>query len=173
MREHVLGLEIVLPDGRVVRTGGRTRRSSAGYDLTRLFAGSEGTLGIITELTLRLHPIPQATATAVARFASITDAVNVVIQTVQPGIPVARIEFLDTVSIDAVNRFDGLDHEVAPTLFLEFQGLPKAVTTYADELRELVSAAGGTFHSAVSPEQRAELWHARHRAYCSTPPASR
>ena len=117
MRENVLSLQVVLPDGRVIRTAKRARKSAAGYDLTRLFVGSEGTLGIITELTLRLHGIPEAISAAVCPFPSIEAAVNTVILTIQSGVPVARIEFLDKVMIDAVNRYAKTDHRVAPTLF--------------------------------------------------------
>jgi D-lactate dehydrogenase (cytochrome) len=122
MRENVLSLTVVLPDGQVIRTSRRARKSAAGYDLTRLFVGSEGTLGIITEVTIRLYGIPEAMSAAVVGFPDIASAVDAVILTIQSGIPVARIELLDEVQMDAVNRYSKLDYEVRPTLFLEFHG---------------------------------------------------
>ena len=122
MRENVRGLTVVLADGRVIKTGGRARKSSAGYDLTRLFVGSEGTLGIISEITVRLHPLPEAVAAAVCGFPNIDAAVRTVIATIQLGVPVARIELLDEIQMDAINRFAKLDYPVLPTLFFEFHG---------------------------------------------------
>ena len=122
MRENVLALTVVLADGRIIRTSRRARKSAAGYDLTRLFVGSEGTLGIITEVTLRLYGIPEAMAAAVCSFESIEGAVNTVIQTIQLGIPVARIELLDDVQMDSVNKFSKLSYPVKDTLFIEFHG---------------------------------------------------
>ena len=122
MRENVRGLTVVLADGRVIKTGGRARKSSAGYDLTRLFVGSEGTLGIISEITVRLQPLPEAVAAAVCSFPTIDAAVKTVIATIQLGVPVARIELLDEVQMDAINRFSKLDYPVLPTLFFEFHG---------------------------------------------------
>src|SRR5712672_1955109 len=122
MRENVLALTVVLADGRIIRTSRRARKSAAGYDLTRLFVGSEGTLGIITEVTLRLYGIPEAMAAAVCSFESIEGAVNTVIQTIQLGIPVARIELLDDVQMDSVNKFSNLSDPVKDTLFVEFHG---------------------------------------------------
>lgn len=165
MPHNVLGLTVVLADGRIIHTGGRARKSSAGYDLTRLFVGSEGTLGIITEVTLRLYPIPEAIAAATCTFASIDDAVNVVIQAIQLGLPVARMELLDEPAIDAVNSFDDMDLRVAPTLFFEFHGISRAVDACADEVRALVEDVGGSFAWATEAEDRSRLWHARHRAY--------
>jgi D-lactate dehydrogenase (cytochrome) len=122
MRENVLALRVVTPTGEVIATGRRTKKSSTGYDLTRLLVGAEGTLGVITEVTVRLYPIPEKIASAVCRFETVRGAVQTVVQTLQSGIPVARIEFLDEVAIEAANRHAHLDLVVAPTLFLEFHG---------------------------------------------------
>src|SRR5688572_7416207 len=167
MREAVLGLTVVLADARVIHTGGRARKSSSGYDLTRLFVGSEGTLGVITEITLRLHGRPEAVASATCAFEDIEQAVQTVITTIQLGIPVARIELLDDVQIDAVNRFSKTSYPVKPTLFFEFHGLTDLdVTEQAKAVGELAEQHGGTgFARAVSPEARAALWQARHDAY--------
>jgi D-lactate dehydrogenase (cytochrome) len=165
MPHNVLGLTVVMADGRIVRTGGRARKTSAGYDLTRLFVGSEGTLGIITEVTLRLYPIPESVAAATCTFASIDDAVNVVIEAIQLALPVARMELLDEPAIEAVNAFDDMTLAVAPTLFFEFHGIRGAVDACADEVRRLVDEVGGTFEWATEAEDRSRLWHARHRAY--------
>ena len=167
MRDAVLGLTVVLADGRIIKTGGRARKSSSGYDLTKLFVGSEGTLGVITELTLRLHGRPEALAAATCHFESIEQAVRTVITTIQLGIPVARIELLDEVQIDAVNKFSKLSYPVFPTLFFEFHGLSERdVTEQAEAVGELAAENGGRgFARALTPEARAALWQARHDAY--------
>jgi D-lactate dehydrogenase (cytochrome) len=166
MRENVLGLTVVLADGRVIRTGGRARKSAAGYDLTRLFVGSEGTLGVITEVTVRLYGLPEAISAAVCPFPTIEDAVNAVILIIQSGIPVARIELLDEVQMDAVNRHSKLDYAVAPTLFLEFHGTDRAVVEQAEQAKAIAAEyGGGNFRWATRPEERNRLWQARHDAY--------
>jgi D-lactate dehydrogenase (cytochrome) len=166
IRENVLGLTVVLADGRVVRTGGRARKSSAGYDLTRLFVGSEGTLGVITEVTLRLQALPDAVSAAVAAFASLEEAVDTVIAAIQLGIPVARCELLDEASIGALNRVNGLDLPVAPTVFFEFHGpTERAVAEQAELVQELAADRGGRgFRWATGLEERQRLWKARHEA---------
>jgi D-lactate dehydrogenase (cytochrome) len=165
MRENVLGLTVVLPDGRIIRTGGRARKSSAGYDLTRLFVGSEGTLGIITEITLRLYGIPEAIAAAVCSFQDIAGAVDTVIATIQSGIPVARIELLDEVQIDAINRYSKLAYPALPTLLLEFHGTAAGVAEQAERVQALAAEnGGGNFAWATRPEERSKLWQARHDA---------
>lgn len=166
MRENVLGLTVVLADGSVIKTGGRSRKSAAGYDLTRLMVGSEGTLGIVTEVTLKLHGIPEATAAAVVNFQSIDQAVETVIQVIQLGVPVARIELMDDVSVDAVNRYSDLGLSVAPTLFLEFHGSIAGVQEQAEMVEALTSEnGGGAFEWSDKAEDRSKLWQARHNAY--------
>ncbi len=166
MRENVLSLTVVLADGRVIRTGGRARKSSAGYDLTRLFVGSEGTLGIITEVTLRLQGIPEAVVAAVCPFRTLKDAVATVIETIQLGIPVARIELLDEVQMRAINNYSKLDHQETPTLFFEFHGTEAWVAEQADLVKEIASGHGGAdFQWARGHEDRDRLWNARHTAY--------
>lgn len=166
MRDNVLSLEVVLADGRVIRTGGRARKSSAGYDLTRLFVGSEGTLGIITELTLRLHGIPEATSAAVCPFPSLESAVNTVILTIQSGIPVARVELMDDAMVEAVNRYSKTSHKVAPTLFFEFHGSAEAVREQAEKVQAIAAEFGADgFQWATAAEDRSRLWAARHSAY--------
>jgi D-lactate dehydrogenase (cytochrome) len=167
MRDAVLGLTVVTADGRAIRTGSRARKSSAGYDLTRLFVGAEGTLGIITELTLRLHGRPEAIAAATCWFDSIDDAVTSVIAIIQLGIPVARVELLDEVQVDAVNRHSRTSYPVAPVLFFEFHGLSAAnVAEHAAEVSAIVEAHNGhDFSRADSPEARAAMWQARHDAF--------
>ena len=166
MRENVLGLTVVLADGRVITTGGRSRKSAAGYDLTRLLVGSEGTLGIITEVQLRLYGVPEAMSAAVCSFPTLEGAVNSVMLTIQSGVPVARIELLDEVMMDGVNKYSGLDYPVLPTLFFEFHGSERGVEEQAETVREIVADFdGGNFEWATRSEDRNRLWQARHNAY--------
>jgi D-lactate dehydrogenase (cytochrome) len=165
MRENVLSLTVVLADGRVIRTRRRARKSSAGYDLTRLFVGSEGTLGVITELTLRIYGTPEAMSAAVCSFPTVEAAVQTVIRTIQLGIPIARAELLDAVAVDAVNRHSGLDHPVGPTLFLEFHGSSAGVREQAEAVAEIgAEHAAGETRTATLAEDRNRLWRARHEA---------
>ncbi len=169
MRENVLALAVVLADGRVIRTSRRARKSSAGYDLTRLFVGSEGTLGVITEVTLRLYGVPEAVSAAVCAFPTIDDAVKTVILTIQSGVPVARIELLDALTMEAVNAYSKLDYRVAPTLFFEFHGSEASVAEQAETVQALAGdLGGGDFQWAVQTEDRNRLWQARHDAYYAT-----
>ncbi len=166
MRENVLGLSVVLADGRVIRTGGRARKSAAGYDLTRLFVGSEGTLGVITEVQLRLYGIPEAISSAVCSFPTLEGAVKTVTQTIQLGIPVARIELLDEVQMDAINRYSDLNYPVQPTLFFEFHGSDNGVREQVELVGEIAAEFGGSdFQWATRQEDRNKLWQARHDAY--------
>jgi len=167
MRENVLGLKLVLADGRVVTTGTRARKSSAGYDLTRLFVGSEGTLGVITEVTLRLHPIPEAVSAAVCSFDSLRGAIDTVITTIQLGVPVARIELLDDVHMDAINRYSKTTYPVAPTLLFEFHGdSERHVAEQAEAVQAVALERGGRgFEWATRLEDRERLWQARHNAH--------
>ena len=167
MRENVLGLTVVLADGRVIKTGTRARKSAAGYDLTRLFVGSEGTLGIITEVMLRLHPVPEAVSAAVCSFDTMQGAVDTVIATIQLGIPVARIELLDDVQMDAINRYSKMTYPVAPTLLFEFHGDSEAhVSRQAETVQALAADRGGhRFEWATRLEDRERLWQARHNAH--------
>jgi D-lactate dehydrogenase (cytochrome) len=166
MRENVLALTVVLPDGRVIRTSRRPRKSAAGYDLTRLFVGSEGTLGVITDVTVRLYGIPEAISAAVCAFPTIADAVNTVILTIQSGIPVARIELLDEPQMEAINKYSKLDHKVAPTLFFEFHGTTAGVAEQVELVKDIAAEHGGDdFRWAASQEERSKLWQARHDAY--------
>lgn len=166
MRENVLSMQVVLADGSVISTGTRARKTSAGYDLTHLFIGSEGTLGIITELTLRLRPIPEAISAAICSFQSTHDAVATAISIVQSGVPVARCELLDATSMRAVNEHAQLEHAEAPTLFFEFHGSPAGVEEDARYVSELAHEhGGGDFAWAVLAEDRNRLWRARHNAY--------
>ena len=170
MRDNVLGLTAVLADGAVIRTGGRARKSAAGYDLTRLLVGSEGTLGVITEIRLRLHGIPEAMSSAVCPFATIEDAVNTVIVTIQSGVPVARIELLDELTMDACIRHSKLEgYQAAPTLFFEFHGSEAHVAEQAETVRAIARDLGGAeFQWTARPEERSRLWQARHDAFWAT-----
>lgn len=169
MRENVLGLTVVLADGRIIRTGGRARKSSAGYDLTRLFVGSEGTLGVITEIQLRLYGIPEAVSAAVCPFDSLEGAVNTVIMTIQSGIPVSRMELLDEVQMDAINRYSKFNYAVQPTLFLEFHGTEASVKEQAETVGGIAGEFGaGDFQWATLAEERSRLWQARHDVWPAT-----
>lgn len=166
MRENVLGLTVVTADGRVIRTARRARKSAAGYDLTRLFVGAEGTLGLITEVSLRLHPLPEAISAAVCPFPDVSSAVATVIQTIQSGIPIARSELLDALTLRAVNRYAKTGHREAPTLFLEFHGTDAGVAEQARAVEAIAREHGGLgFQWASRPEERSRLWKARHEAY--------
>jgi D-lactate dehydrogenase (cytochrome) len=163
-------MTVVLPDGRILKTGGRARKSAAGYDLTRLMVGSEGTLGIITELTVKLYPVPEAISSAVCAFPTLAAAVRTVIQTIQLGIPVARIELLDTLAIKAINRHSKTTLREAPTLFFEFHGSPTGVKEQAETVQGIVTEhEGQDFEWATRPEDRSRLWQARHDAYYAGP----
>jgi D-lactate dehydrogenase (cytochrome) len=166
MRENVLALTVVLASGEIVKTGTRARKSSAGYDLTRLFVGSEGTLGIITEVGLRLYGLPEAVSSAVINFPDIASAVDSVIETIQYGIPVARIELLDAASMRAINAYSKTDYPERDTLFLEFHGTEAGVAEQADLFNAIASEhGGGDFQWATREEDRSRLWQARHDAY--------
>jgi D-lactate dehydrogenase (cytochrome) len=170
MRENVLAVTAVLADGRVIRTGSRARKSSSGYDLTRLFVGSEGTLGVITEVTLRLYGRPEAVSAAVCPFATMQGAAATVITTIQLGIPVARIEIIDEQQLEIVNRCSRTDYPIAPTLFFEFHGISEsAVNEQAKAVEDIASENGATaFQWATTPEERATLWQARHNVLYAT-----
>lgn len=166
MRENVLGLTVVTADGRIIRTGTRARKSSAGYDLTRLFVGSEGTLGIITEIQLRLYGVPEAISAAVCSFETMEGAVNTTISTIQMGIPVARIELLDEVQVDAINRYADFDYALKPTLFFEFHGTEAWVKEQAEIVKEISTEEGGSdFQWSTQEQEKQKLWEARHNAY--------
>ena len=166
MRDNVRALEVVLADGRVIRTGTAARKSSAGYDLTALMVGSEGTLGLVTELTLRLYGQPEAVSAAVCAFGAISDAVECVIETIQSGIPMARIEFLDIDSVAACNRAAGVNMPAAPHLMVEFHGSPAGVQEQAERFGEIAAEWGSTgFTWAEAAQDRARLWKMRHNAY--------
>jgi len=167
MRENVLGLTVVTAEGRIVHTGGRARKSSAGYDLTRLYVGSEGTLGIITEIRLKLYGVPEAISSAVCQFPDLASAVNTVIMAMQISIPVARIEILDERQMEACIRYSHLDEfAAAPTLFFEFHGTKQSVAEQAEQMKAVSDENGGSdFRWAVQPEERSRLWKARHNAY--------
>jgi D-lactate dehydrogenase (cytochrome) len=166
MRENVLGLTVITAGGEVVRTGTRARKSSAGYDLTRLFVGSEGTLGVITEVTLKLYPLPEAVSAAICHFPDIATAVDTTIRVIQMGVPIARCELLDVNAVRAVNAQSKLGLREAPMLLMEFHGSPASVKEQAEMVQAIASEAGGEdFEWASTPEERTRLWAARHKAY--------
>ena len=166
MRENVLALEVVTASGEIIRTGTRAKKSSAGYDLTRLMVGSEGTLGVVTEITLKLYPLPEAISAAVCSFPSIEAAVRTTIQIIQMGIPIARVELIDANSIRAVNAYSKLDLNPSPMLLMEFHGSPASVKEQAELVQDIATEFGGTaFNWASTPEARTKLWTARHNAY--------
>ena len=166
MRDNVISLTAVLASGAAVRTAGRARKSSAGYDLTNLLVGSEGTLGVITELTVRLHPVPEAMAAAVCAFPGLEEAVQSVVRAVQMGIPVARAELLDATAVIAVNRYSGFAYTEAPTVFFEFHGSEADVRAHGALVEEISRDLGGTtFEYARRQDERNRLWKARHDAY--------
>jgi D-lactate dehydrogenase (cytochrome) len=166
MRENVLGLTVVTAQGEVIHTGTRARKSSAGYDLTRLMVGSEGTLGVMTEITLKLYPQPEAMSAATCTFPSVDAAVRTTIQVIQMGVPIARCELLDANAVRAVNRHDKLTLTEAPMLLMEFHGSDAAVKEQAATVQDIASELGGEgFHWATTPEERSKLWTARHHAY--------
>jgi D-lactate dehydrogenase (cytochrome) len=166
MRENVLALTVVTSDGSIIKTGTRARKSSAGYDLTRVFVGSEGTLGIITEVTVRLYPQPEAVSAAVCSFPSTADAVNTVIQTIQMGVPVARVEFLDENCVRSINAYDKLSLPEKPLLLFEFHGSENSVQEQAQVVQDIAGEHNAlAFEWATRPEDRTRLWAARHNAY--------
>ena len=168
MRENVLALTVVTASGEVIRTGTRARKSSAGYDLTRLMVGSEGTLGVITEVTLKLHPLPESVAAAICSFDGATAAVDTVIAIIQMGVPIARCELLDANAVIAVNAHDKLGLVEKPMLLMEFHGSAAGVAEQAAVVQELAAERGGTaFQWATTPEERTRLWTARHHAFLS------
>ena len=166
MRENVLALEVVTASGEVIRTGTRAKKSSAGYDLTRLMVGSEGTLGVVTEITLRIYPLPEAVSAAICSFPSIEAAVRTTIQTIQLGVPIARVELIDHNTVRMVNAYAKLGLREEPLLLMEFHGSPAGVKEQAETVQEIASEFGGNaFEWADTPEERTRLWTARHNAY--------
>jgi len=167
MRENVLGLTVVTADGRIVKTGGRAKKSSAGYDLTRVYVGSEGTLGVITEVQVKLYGIPEKMASAVCQFPSLADAVDSVILTIQSGIPVARIELLDSLMMEwTIDYADLKGYEIKPTLLYEFHGTEAGVEEQTRQVRAIIDDFGGSaFQWTTTTEQRNKLWQARHDVY--------
>ena len=163
MKDNVLALKVVRPDGELMTTSRRARKSSAGYDLTRLMVGAEGTLGIITELTLKLHGLPEATASAVCRFPSIQAACDAAITAIQTGIPIARVELLDEIQVKVCNTYSKLGLPEEPTLFLEFHGTQASVTEQSERFGDIAREYGaGSFEWSAQPEDRTRLWQARH-----------
>ncbi|MEJ8845395.1 FAD-binding oxidoreductase [Variovorax rhizosphaerae] len=166
MRENVLGLEVVTASGEVIRTGTRAKKSSAGYDLTRLMVGSEGTLGVVTEITLRIYPLPEAVSAAICSFPSIEAAVRTTIQIIQLGVPIARVELIDVNAVRMVNAYAKLGLREEPMLLMEFHGSPAGVKEQAETVQEIASDHGGNaFEWASTPEERTRLWTARHNSY--------
>ena len=166
MRENVLALEVVTASGEVIRTGTRAKKSAAGYDLTRLFVGSEGTLGVMTEVTLRIYPLPEAVSAAVCSFPSIEAAVHTTITTIQMGVPIARVELIDVNTVRMVNKYAKLGLAETPMLLMEFHGSPAGVIEQAQTVQEIAADHGGlSFEWATTPEERTRLWTARHNAY--------
>lgn len=166
MRDNVLGLEVVLADGRVIRTGTRARKSAAGYDLTALMVGSEGTLGLVTELTLRLHGQPESVSAGICAFPDMTSATNAVMETIQMGLPVARIEFVCAATARAFNAYAGVEMDEAPHLMVEFHGSPESAAQDAERFAEIVADhGGGAFRWSVREEERRALWAMRHNGY--------
>ena len=165
MKDNVVAIKVVLPDGRIIKTSNRAKKSAAGLNLTQLFIGSEGILGIMTEITVRLHGIPESIAAAVVAFPTIEDAVSSVVETIQAGVPIARVELLDDVQLDAINKYSGFDYPVLPTLFMEFNGGPKSVEEQIERTRDIMNDhGGGEFRWETQEEKRNALWQARHDA---------
>ena len=166
MRENVLALEVVLANGEVIRTGTRAKKSSAGYDLTRLMVGSEGTLGVMTEITLKVYPLPEAVSAAICSFANLGDAVNTTIQMIQMGVPIARVELLDGNTVAMVKKQSGVDLPDGDMLLMEFHGSPAGVQEQIETVQAIANEFGATaFRWANTPEERTRLWTARHNAY--------
>ncbi|HUH39555.1 MAG TPA: FAD-linked oxidase C-terminal domain-containing protein [Castellaniella sp.] len=166
MRENVMSLKVVTADGRIIQTANRARKSSAGYDLTRLFVGSEGTLGIIVEVTVRLYPQPEAISAAICNFPDLDSAVRSVIEVIQLGVPVARVEFMDAGAVRATNQYSHLNLQETPLLLFEFHGSPASVREQATQVQDVTRDHGGMdFEWAERPEDRSRLWTARHNAY--------
>jgi D-lactate dehydrogenase (cytochrome) len=166
MRDNVLALQVVTPQGHVIRTGTRAKKSSAGYDLTRLYVGSEGTLGILTEITLKLYPLPESVMAATCSFTSVDAAVQTTIDIIQAGVPIARCELLDANAVRGVNKYEKLTLPEAPLLLMEFHGSPAGVAEQVTTVQALASDHGASdFQWASTPEERTKLWAARHRAY--------
>jgi D-lactate dehydrogenase (cytochrome) len=166
MRENVLSLKVVLADGRIIQTSTRAKKSAAGYDLTRLFVGSEGTLGIITEVTVRLYPVQEAMSAAVCAFDTVDGCTNTVIQTIQSGIPIARCDIVCEKTVGAINKYKKTNYRAAPTVFFEFHGTKASVVEQAEAVQAIAKEHGGKdFIWATKPEERTQLWQARHDAY--------
>ena len=166
MRENVISLKVVLADGRVIQTARRAKKSAAGYDLTRLIVGSEGTLGIITEVTVRLYPVQEAMSSAVCAFDTVDGCTNTVIQTIQAGVPIARCDIVCEKTVEAINKYKKTNYRVAPTVFFEFHGSKASVVEQAETVQAIAKEHGGMdFQWATRPEERNQLWDARHSAY--------